>query len=206
MLLNAPDAPRSDAEWHRFVAAHTFGQLAVSDAPYPLLVPTHYVFAPERGVEFHLHRRNPVLARLRAHPEALFSVLEARAYIPAAENHDPDEDLRWAAPTSYFAAVHLLGRAEVSDDPETVAAVIRRQMERLEPGDAYHPPAPGDTPHGRMLSGVCAVRLRVDDVRVKFKFGGNRTPEVRARIRDFLLARGSDEDRAAAAFMAMRES
>ncbi|MFN3597277.1 MAG: hypothetical protein ACK41D_08395 [Rubricoccaceae bacterium] len=45
MLLTSADAPRSDDEWQRFVAAHAFGQLAVSDAPFLLLVPTHYVYA-----------------------------------------------------------------------------------------------------------------------------------------------------------------
>ncbi|MFN3597278.1 MAG: FMN-binding negative transcriptional regulator [Rubricoccaceae bacterium] len=94
-----------------------------------------------------------MLERLRVRPEALFAVLEARAYIPAAENRAPDEDARRAAPTSYFAAVHLPGRAEVSADPAVVADVIGRQMARR-----------------------------------------------------FLLARGTEEDRAAAALMAERET
>ncbi|MEL6713840.1 MAG: FMN-binding negative transcriptional regulator [Planctomycetota bacterium] len=204
MLQNRFDAPLSDDEWRAFLAEQTFGQLVVPARPYPLVFPTHYVYGTERGVEFHLHRKNPAFGALAGGDRVVFSVVDAQAYVPTGWNVDERADPAWAAPTSYYAAVQVLGRAAVLDDPTDVADVLNRQLLRLQPEGGHHPVEPGANPFGRMLRAIAAVRVGVEEVRAKFKFGGNRTDAERARIGLGLAQRGSDDDLRALAHLSRR--
>lgn len=78
-------------------------------------------------------------------------------------------------PTSYYAAVQAVGRAAIVADPAEPAALLTRQMGQMQPEGGHAPVAPGPTPFGRMLSGIRGLRLEIEEVRAKFKFGGNRT-------------------------------
>ncbi|MEL6613342.1 MAG: FMN-binding negative transcriptional regulator [Bacteroidota bacterium] len=210
MLENRFDAAHSEAEWQAFLAGESFGQFVVSTDGFPLVVPTHYVYDPERRegahgvVEFHLHRGNPVFEALAQDDRAVFAVLAADAYIPTDWNRDEGADPAWSAPTSYFAAVQALGRATIIDDEPGKAAVLNRQFARLQPEGGHHAVEPGANPFGKMLKGIRAVRLTVDDVRVKIKVGGNRTRTVQERIAAHLAERAEGRDLDARAHLVRR--
>ncbi|MEM6782730.1 MAG: FMN-binding negative transcriptional regulator [Bacteroidota bacterium] len=177
---------------------------------FPFVVPTHYVYDPERRegkhgvIEFHLHRGNPVFQPLAGDDRAVFAVLAADTDIPTDWNRDEGADPAWSAPTSYFAAVQALGRATVIDDEAEKAAVLNRQFARLQPEGGHHAVEPGANPFGKMLGGIRAVRLTVDDVRVKIKVGGNRTRTVQERIATHLTERADGRDLAARAHLVRR--
>lgn len=131
-------------------------------------------------IEFHLHRRNPVWEPLRRTGKAVLSVPGADAYIPTHWNASPGDDPKWSAPTSYYAAVQLIGHIEILHAHQDLADLLNRQMKRFQPEGGYHPVEPGNSPFGRMLSGILGAKLLIEDVRAKFKFGANRpspTPE-----------------------------
>ena len=119
-------------------------------------------------------------------------------------NRDEGADPAWSAPTSYFAAVQALGRATVIDDEPGKAAVLNRQFVRLQPEGGHNAVEPGSNPFGKMLKGIRAVRLTVDDVRVKIKVGGNRTRAVQERVAAHLAERAEGGDLAARAHLLRR--
>jgi transcriptional regulator len=197
MMLNLPaDAPRSDQEWQAFLKAQWFGQLIapVANEKYPLLVPTPYRYDGSSTIELHLHRKNPVVQRLRQSESAILSVVDAVAYVPSASNTADGDDPKWAAPTSYYAAVQAQCTAVVIEDPSEIAELLSRQMKKMQPEGGYAPIRAGHTAYGRMLSAICGIRMRIDEVSAKFKFGGNKGSRHRQLIAEHLAKRGREAD------------
>ena len=200
MFLDPHDAARSSDEWRAVLRSRSFGQFVVNGPDgFPLVIPTHYAYSEARGVEFHLHRKNPAFPALEATGgKAGFALLDAPAYIPTPWNARTGVDPEWAAPTSYFAAVQVFGQATVVRDDAGIAEVLNRQLAYLQPEGGHHAVEPGDNPFGRMLRGIFAVRLEVEQVRARLKFGDDHTAEEQARINALLEGRGTDDDRRAA--------
>ena len=197
MLHDPVDAARSDAEWEAFLQAHAFGQLVVAvPGEAPFAVPAAYVYRPERrAVELHLDARNPVWEALAGAERVLFSVVTDAAFVPSAWNARPGADTAWAAPTVYFAAVQVVGPAEVVDAPAELAALLERLLARVQPEGALARVEAGASPFGRMLGGIRGLRVAADEVRTRFKVGGDKSAAHRRAIAAQLEARGTDLDR-----------
>jgi transcriptional regulator len=200
MLIHPWDAPRDDAEWQRWLAVHDFGQLAVNGLPGepPSVQPLHFAYDPERGeVVTHLARPNPLWPALEADPVVLLSVVDDYAFVPGPWQAAPDQPSEHGTPTSLYAAVQLRCRARIVDDPAEKAALLNRQVDHFQPEGGSARAAVGETPYGRMLSGIRGLRLEVTDVRAKFKYAGKRSAEIQDRIAAGLTARGGPHDDAA---------
>lgn len=162
------------------------------DREVPVVVPTQFVLNDDR-ILFHLARPNPAFGALAENPRCLLSVAGDWAYIPGAWKAIGDEDPRRGIPTTYYGAVQLIGTATVLDDPAEIAEVLRRQLSSVEPdGDGVDP-----LEHGPQLGAIRAIDLLVDEVRPKFKYGGNVDREHREHIADQLESRDGPGDRAA---------
>ena len=207
MLIRRPDMPRSDEEWQDFLRTHDFGQFIAPGAGrrLPVVVPTLFVY--ERGEElmFHLARPNPVWAALEESPHGMLTVVGAYTYVTAAMNTGPEDPPEYGIPTSYYAAVQVAGRVELIDEPATLAALLNTTLNHFEPGRGGHPVLP-DNEYGKSLPAIRGVRLHFEDVRAKFKFGGNRRPEHRAAINESLRRRGRGLDLEAAEIQARRDA
>lgn len=191
MLIHPWDEARED-EWRPWLAARDFGQLVASgrDRDLPVVVPTHFAFDGDATVRLHLARPNPVWAALAENPNVLLSVLDDYAYVPAG----------WGGtdvPTSYYASVQLVCTAVVLDDPAAKAALLTRQLAHFEPPGGRAEVSETVEADRRLLPGIRGLELAVRDVRAKFKYGGNKSPEVRERIAEHLAERAGP--RAAAA-------
>ncbi len=191
MLIRRHDEPLSDAEWRAFLAEHDFGELIAPGAgrDLPVVVPTHFIYDGDKTVRLHLARPNPVWTALDERPRALLSVFGAYAYVPGHWNQD-----EYGVPTSYYAAVQLACDVEVLDDPAEIARVLEQQLAHFQPEGKHAPVEPGDNRYGNLLGSIRAMRLTVTDVRAKFKFGANRTPEHRQVVAEKLGERGSPLD------------
>ena len=205
MYPDPPDAAHSDAEWQAFLRDRWFGQLVVA-APGadPWCVPAPYVYEPGGPLTLHLDRRNPALPALARAGRALFTVLDAVAFVPSEWNRRPGRPLRQTAPTTYFAAVQVVGRAAEVGDPARLGAHLDALLARVQPGEPLEPVAPGPTPFGRMLGAIRGVEIGVEEVRCRFKAGGDKPVAHRLRIADALAARGADADLAARAHLLRR--
>ncbi|MEV5609961.1 FMN-binding negative transcriptional regulator [Streptomyces sp. NPDC052225] len=215
MLIHPWDAARDAAEWQQWLAAHDFGQLAVNGLPGepPFVQPMHFAYAPGSGagagtgfgeVVAHLARPNPVWPALAANPDVLLSVVDDYAFVPGPWQAPPGVPAEHGTPTSVYTAVQLRCTAEVVDDPELKAELLNRQVGHFqEPGTSV-PVAAGEAPYGRMLPGIRVLRLRVTDVRAKFKYAGHKPEEVKDRIAQGLAERGGPRDAGALAMQRRR--
>ena len=195
MLIHRHDEPLTDAEWRDFLKTHDFGDFIVPGAPtrdLPIVVPTHFIYDGDHTVLLHLAKPNPVWEAIAERPRALLSVFGAYAYIPGHWNQD-----EYGVPTSYYAAVQLACDVETVDDPAALAAILERQLAHFQPEGKHAPVEPGDNRYGKQLPNIRGLRLTVTDVRAKFKFGSNRTPQHRAAVAEKLGERGSSLDREA---------
>lgn len=188
------DGSADDVRWRAFVAAQGFGHLVAAGhgRPVPVVVPTQFVLTDDT-VTLHLARPNPIFSHLEENDRCLLSVAGDWAYIPSGWKAIEGEDPRAGIPTTYYAAVQLTGTARIVDDVEEVAEILRGQLADLEPeGDAMDPSG-----HGRELRAIRGLRIEIDEVRAKFKYGGNVDEAHRARVAEGLVARGGPGDVAA---------
>ncbi len=193
MLIHGVDRG-DESEWRAFVAHHSFGHLVAGGRhrDVPVVVPTQFVLDGD-AITLHLARPNPVWVAIEENPRVLMSVAGDWAYIPSAWKVIGDEDPRFGIPTTYYAGVQLTGTATVIDDPDAVAAVLREQLAAVQPDvDVVDP-----TDHGAKLRAIRGLRIAVDEVRAKFKYGGNVDAEHRRGVADRLAARGGPGDAAA---------
>jgi transcriptional regulator len=198
MLIHRHDEPLSESEWRDFLKTHDFGDFIVPGAPtrdLPVVVPTHFIWDGDKTVLLHLARINPVWEAIAERPRALLSVFGAYTYIPGHWNQD-----EYGVPTSYYAAVQLACDIETIDDDAAIAKVLEQQLAHFQPEGRHAPLEVGDNPYGKKLGSIRGIRLTVTDVRAKFKFGGNRTPQHRAAVAEKLGERGRPLDREARVF------
>jgi len=200
VLVHPWDAPRGGDELVAFLRAQGFGHLiAPGRREVPVVVPTQFVLddgptnADVPDVLLHLARPNPVWTALEESPLVVLAVAGDWAYVPSAWKAVGDEDPALGIPTTYYAAAQLVGTAEVLDDADTKLAVLRRQLDVLEPQVGHADPSA----HRRKLSGIRALRIRVREATGKFKYGGNVDAAHRAAVADRLAERGGPGDAAA---------
>jgi transcriptional regulator len=194
MLVHPWDASTADAEWREFVVSQGFGQLIASGRgrDVPVVVPTQFILDAEQIV-FHLARPNPVWPAIEENPVVLFSVAGDWAYVPTAWKAIGEEDPAVGIPTTYYAATQLRCEATVVDDDEGKLAILRQQLAVMQPDIAAADPSV----HRRKLPGIRGLRLTIQEVTAKFKYGGNVDVAHRDAIAQRLAARDWPGDAAA---------
>jgi transcriptional regulator len=199
MLIHPWDEATRE-EWQGFLADADFGQLVTAGHVdgYPVVVPTHFLYDGDTTVLVHLARPNPAWRAIEADPHVVLALAADYAYVEAAWNANPGTDPDLGVPTSYYTGVQLLGVAEVVDDPDEKAALLARQLAHFEPpGSTRVTPSTAVESDRRQLSGIRGLRVTVEAVRAKMKYGGNKSAEHRAAIADHLAERDGPFDAAA---------
>jgi transcriptional regulator len=205
MLKTAFDSPVNDGEWQDFLKQRSFGQVVAMGVgrERPVITPTHFIYNEARGIEFHVHRSNPLLQAISERALVTMTVLEADSFIPSTWNCEPGEDPLWSAPTSYYAVVHATGDATVMNESQ-LADLLNRQVQRFQPSEKISPVEVGKSFFGRALAGIVGIRIAIGHVEAKFKFGGNRIARHRLMIAQKLAQRGAAGDRAALSHLLRR--
>ena len=203
MRITPSSRPHSEEEWRDWLArGASFGQLVAGGrSGWPLVVPVHFVLDGD-VVLVHLARGNPLADAIAHDDRVVLAVVDDHAYVPGAWRAPEGTDPRAGVPTSYYTAVQLRCRAELLDDPEAKAELLRAQLASFEPGD-YADPGP-DGPNGRLLSGIFGLRLHVVEVLARFTYDDHKPVEAQQAVAARLDARGTDRDRAAAAQLRRR--
>ena len=206
MLIHPWDEATRE-EWQGVLATADFGQLVTAGHVdgYPVVVPTHFVYDGDATVLLHLARPNPVWKALDADPHVVLALTGDWAYVEAAWNANPGTDPTLGVPTSYYTGVQLLCRAEVVDDADEKAAILATQLAHFEPpGSTRVTPGTDVESDRRQLPGIRGLRLHVESVRAKMKYGGNKTVAHRAEIAHRLADRDAPGDQAARAHLLRR--
>lgn len=200
MLIHPWD---SVTDWRSLLDGHDFGQLVTAGHVdgWPVVVPAHFVVDGD-DVLLHLARPNPVWTALEADDRVVLCLVGDYVYVDAATNADPGTDPDLGVPTSYYTALQLHCRAQVVDDPDAKAEILARQLDHFEPGDSTRVrPSTQVESDRRQMPGIRGLRLIVDHVLAKQKYGGNKTPEHRERIAEALAERGGPMDAEASALL-----
>ncbi len=194
MLLHPWDEAIDETEWRSFLDQHAFGTLVAAGRgrELPVVVPTQFVIEGTT-VLVHLARPNPVWAAIEENPKVVLSVAGDWSFIPSSWKAIGDEDPSMGIPTTYYAAVQLTGTARVLDEPEAIAAVLRRQLGVFQPEEQAADPLS----HGAKLRTIRALQVQVDAVQAKFKYGGNLDESHRRAIVERLDDRAGPGDAAA---------
>jgi transcriptional regulator len=206
MFVSPVDAGYGEDEWRPFVTAHPFGHLVAPGGPgrdLPVVVPTQFVLEGDT-LWLHLVRANPVFGALDENPSVLLSVADDWAFVPSSWKAIGDEDPALGIPTTYYGAVQLAGTASVHDErtaPGSVAAILRRQLARLQPGESVADPSEA---HGAELLGILGIEIAVEQVTAKFKYGGNVDAAHRRAVVARLRRRDGPGDAAAASHVERR--
>ena len=205
MLIRKHDAAISEDEWKTFLAARDFGELIASGQgrDVPVVVPTHFIYDGDHMIRLHLAVPNPVWEALAENPLALISVYGDYSYIPTQWNANPGAPVEYGVPTSYYAAVQVIVRTRNVDDPDELAEILRAQLAHFQP-EGGHAPVEPTGPYGKLFGGIRGIVGTIEEVRAKFKYGGNKTVEHRMRIADRLAERGTGLDPAARAQLLRR--
>jgi transcriptional regulator len=194
MLIHPWDAAVDDDEWKTWLASRDFGTLIASgrDRPVPVVVPTHFVYDGAETVLLHLARPNPVWRAVEENPHVVLSVVDDVAYVPSLWKEVGDDEPGHGIPTSYYAAVALTCTCEVLTG-EALLDVLRTQLAHFESGSSVADPSV----HLRELPRIRGLRLTVEAVAAKFKYGGNADEPHRAEVARRLAERGGRGDAAA---------
>jgi transcriptional regulator len=195
MYLPRPDQARSDDEWREFLRRHPFGQLVAAGRGrgVPVISPTPFVLEPDDTVLLHLATPNPIWDAIAENPLVVLAVLGDAAYVPGPWKAIGDEDPSLGVPTQYYGAVQVTARVELLPGTEATLDVLRRMIDVFEqPGALADPQV-----HTSKLPGIRAARLHPQDVRAKFKFGGNVDEAHRLAVAEQLAAREAPGDHAA---------
>ena len=202
MHVPTVDRPLDDEEWRAFVIAQGFGHLVAAGQArdVPVVVPTQFILDDDE-VLCHVAAANPILDALAERPTAILSIAGDWAFVPSSWKAIDDEDPRLGIPTTYYAAVQLTGPVDVVEDPDALAAVLRRQLATLQPDVDVADPAED---HRRRLGAIRGLVLHVQDVNAKFKYGGNVDEAHRRAVLDRLAERARPGDAAAAAHVRRR--
>ena len=190
MLIRPYDAAHGEDEWRNFLGYHDFGQFIAPghNRDLPVIVPTHFVYDGGQSIRFHLARANPVWEALEERPLAVMSVVSAYTYIPTGVNASGNEPEGYGVPTSYYAAVQASGPCMIVDG-DGLDSILAAQLAHFQPEGGHAEVEPGDNPYARQFPAIRGIILEIEEVRAKFKFGGNKTVEHRTRIADWLASR-----------------
>jgi transcriptional regulator len=196
MYIAPSDASFGEDEWRPFVESQGFGHLVASgrDRDVPVVVPTQFVLAGD-CVFLHLAGPNPIFEALAEQPKVLLSVAGDWAFIPSNWRVAGDEDPAFGIPTTYYAAVQLIGAATVDRSPAGVAAVLRRQLAVIQPQVEIADP---ELVHQAKLRAIRAITIAVEEVRAKFKYGTGIDAAHSHAVIDRLRQRAGPGDLAAA--------
>jgi transcriptional regulator len=196
MHIPSPDRTLGEPEWREFVETNGFGHLVAAGRgrAVPVVVPTQFLLDGDR-VLLHLVAQNPIFEAVAEQPRVVLSVAGDWAFIPSNWKAIGDEDPALGIPTTYYGAVQLEGIATVGTEPSDVAAVLRRQLNGLQPKVAVADP---ELAHYDKLRAIRAITISIETVRAKFKYGGNVDDDHRKSVIARLKERNGPGDLAAA--------
>ena len=169
----------------RFVTVGPDGQPHIGLYPFLFLGPT---------IEIHLHRSDEQLEDLRANKKCTFEVDEIHGTIPSHWIHPTNAMFA----TAYHRTVIFECEAEVSEDPEVLAAQQQRLMAHYQPDGGHQPVSTAHAMYRGPFGQISALTLHVRARKVKWKLAQNRTREQRESLIAKLRERARPTDAGAA--------
>lgn len=173
-----------------FLEEMSFGFLGtIGEDGYPHITPLNFVYY-EGNIYFHGSKIGEKMRSIKANPIVSFSVAKEYAIIPSYMN-----DPKYACPaTAFFKSVLFRGKAEIVEDLNEKCHVFTQFMHKLQPEGGYEAIDPEDAGYARQVSAAAIVKLCVDEMTSKFKFGQNWSEMKTNKVGSQLLERDRELD------------
>src|SRR5690606_7507077 len=156
----------------------------------PRVTPLNFVYY-KGNVYFHGSKIGEKMRSLATNNRVSFSVAREFSQIPS---YWLDPELACPA-TVFFKSAHITGQAEVVTDLTEKAEAFTAFMNKLQPEGGFCPIDPAtDERYAKQLGGTGMVKIHVEDISAKFKFGQNWKADKRDAVGEKLLARGAEPD------------
>ena len=174
----------SKQELGHFVTVSADGQPHIGLYPFLFLGET---------IEIHLGRADEQLKDLVTNRKCTFEVDEMHGTIPSHWIHATNAMFA----TAYHRTVIFECEAEVSEDPEVLAAQQRRLMAHYQP-DGHTTVSTEHAMYRGPFNQIAALTLTIRERKVKWKLAQNRDRETRTKLITELRQRGRPTDAGAA--------
>jgi len=173
-----------------FLDEMTFGFLGtIGEDGYPNITPLNYVYY-NGNIYFHGSKIGEKMSSLAANSKVSFSVAKEYSIIPSYMN-----DPKYACPaTAFFKSVLFRGQAEVVHDLQEKCEVFTVFMEKLQPEGGYEAIVPSDQGYAKQVTAAAIVKIRVEEMTSKFKFGQNWSEKKIKKVSDQLVDRDQNLD------------
>jgi nitroimidazol reductase NimA-like FMN-containing flavoprotein (pyridoxamine 5'-phosphate oxidase superfamily) len=181
---------KEQEEVESFLQEMTFGFLGThGEDGYPHMTPINFVF---HDGAFYMHgsRAGQKMTNLRANDKVTFAVAKEYSLIPS---YWLDPEIACPA-TAFFKSVFVRATAVVVEDAAEKAEAFGAFMRKLQPEGGYVPFSPEHPRYAKELKAVALMKLVVDDMTAKFKFGQNWTEERIDHVTDALTDRAKPLD------------
>lgn len=173
-----------------FLAERSYGILGVhGEDGWPYLVPLNFVFH-DGHIYFHGSRVGQKIKDLQANAKVSFAVTDEYALIPSYFSNP-----KLACPaTAFFKSVLIRGHASFVGDEHEKAAIFSALMSKLQKEGGYAPISAADPDYFPQLKATAVVKITVDSMTAKFKFGQNWKEEQRSKVVQCLEERSAPRD------------
>ena len=166
-----------------------YGTLALCVENRPYAVPLNFVRI-EDDIYFHGALKNKKMKMLEQNLNVSFSVVENYALIDS--DFSTTEGLACPA-TQFYKSVSIDGVAVVENSREIKAEVFELFMQKHQPKGGYKPFSHSD--YDKAFKATALVKIEVEKITCKFKFGQHLNEERFDMIVSHLLKRGTPIDR-----------
>lgn len=148
----------------------------------------------------HFAKANPQSADiLNARPLVIFT--EPHAYI-SPKNYEKEQNV----PTWNYLAVHAYGDCIILDSEEEKSALLAETIKYYDADYLKQYDGLPDEYKQKMMKGIVAFQIIVDDLQAKKKLSQNRSEKERENIIESLGKSGDKNEQEIAAYMSMKNS
>jgi len=184
-------------EIESFLAEMSFGFLGTVGADdRPHIKPLNFVYLRD-SIYFHGSRVGQKMDDVKLGTKVTFCVAQEYALIPSYFT-----DPTFACPaTAFFKSVLVTGTASIVDDLQEKAEALTAFMTKLQPEGGYDPIDTNNPEYVSRIRGVAIVRIDIEELSGKFKFGQNLKSDPFDNIVTGLTERGKPLDAETAALM-----
>lgn len=177
-------------EIESFLAEMSFGFLGTVGADgLPHIKPLNFVYSRD-AIYFHGSRIGQKIEDVKLGSKVTFCVAQEYALIPSYFT-----DPTFACPaTAFFKSVTVTGTASIVDDMQEKAEALAAFMRKLQPEGGYAPIDPDNAEYVSRIRGVAVVRIDIEELSGKFKFGQNMKSGPFESVVEGLTERGYPMD------------
>jgi len=165
-----------------------YGTLALCENNKPYSIPVNFVML-DSAIYFHGSHKGRKMTTLTKNPQVSFSVVENYALI---QSYFSSTDGLACPATQFFKSVVIDGQAIIIEEQKEKAKVLEALMKKHQPEGKYTPLS--DETYATALKGTSVVKIEIDELKCKFKFGQHINQERFDMVVNHLEKRGTKLD------------